>query len=37
MVIYLAGLQGIDPELYDAAKMDGASYPQHFLYIAFRY
>jgi cellobiose transport system permease protein len=34
MVIYLAGLQGIDPELYDAAKVDGASYPQQFLYIA---
>lgn len=34
MVIYLAGLQGIDPELYDAAKIDGASYPQLFRYIA---
>ena len=34
MVIYLAGLQGIDPELYDAAKIDGASYPQIFRYIA---
>jgi ABC-type sugar transport system permease subunit len=34
MVIYFAGLQGIDPELYDAAKIDGASYPQLFRYIA---
>lgn len=34
MVIYLAGLQGIDAELYDAAKIDGASYPQLFRYIA---
>jgi ABC-type sugar transport system permease subunit len=34
MVIFLAGLQGIDPELYDAAKIDGASYPQLFRYIS---
>ncbi len=33
MVIYLAGLQGIDSELYDAAKVDGASYPQILRYI----
>jgi cellobiose transport system permease protein len=34
MVIYLAGLQGIDPELYDAARIDGAGYSQIFWYIA---
>lgn len=34
MVIYLAGLQGIDPELYDAARIDGAGYPQIFRYIS---
>jgi ABC-type sugar transport system permease subunit len=34
MIIYLAGLQGIDPALYDAAKIDGAGYPQLFRYIA---
>jgi cellobiose transport system permease protein len=33
MVIYLAGLQGIDSSLYDAAKVDGASYPQLLRYI----
>jgi ABC-type sugar transport system permease subunit len=33
MVIYLAGLQGIDPELYDAAKIDGAGLAQIFRYI----
>ena len=33
MVIYLAGLQGIDRELYDAARIDGAGYPQIFRYI----
>lgn len=33
MVIYLAGLQGIDPELYDAAKIDGAGLSQIFRYI----
>ena len=26
MVIFLAGLQGIDPEIYDAAKVDGANF-----------
>ncbi len=34
MVIYLAGLQGIDAELYDAAKVDGAGFWQLFCYIA---
>lgn len=33
MVIYLAGLQGIDAELYDAAKVDGAGLRQIFWYI----
>jgi len=33
MVIYLAGLQGIDQELYDAAKIDGAGLSQIFRYI----
>jgi cellobiose transport system permease protein len=33
MVIYLAGLQGIDPEFYDAAKVDGANYRQIFWHI----
>ena len=30
MVIFLAGLQGISPELYDAAKIDGASHWREF-------
>jgi multiple sugar transport system permease protein len=30
MIIYLAGLQGIPTDLYDAAKVDGASAPQRF-------
>ena len=25
MLIYLAGLQGISPQLYEAARLDGAS------------
>jgi ABC-type sugar transport system permease subunit len=33
MVIYMAGLQGINSELYDAARIDGAGYPQIFRYI----
>jgi multiple sugar transport system permease protein len=32
-VIYLAGLQDIDPALYDAAKVDGANRWQRFLYV----
>ena len=30
MVIYLAGLQGINPELYEAANLDGANSRQQF-------
>lgn len=30
MIIYLAGLQGISPELYEAARIDGASKWQQF-------
>ena len=33
MVIYLAGLQGISPELYEAGDLDGASKWQKFKYI----
>jgi ABC-type sugar transport system permease subunit len=33
MIIYLAGLQGINPELYEVAAMDGASLPQVFRHI----
>ena len=33
MVIYLAGLQGINPDLYEAAAIDGASGWQKFRYI----
>lgn len=33
MIIYLAGLQNISTELYDASKIDGASRPQIFHYI----
>src|SRR5574344_1959048 len=33
MVIYLAGLQGISPELYEASDLDGASRWQKFKYI----
>lgn len=32
-VIYLAGLQDIDPALYDAAKVDGANHWQRFLNV----
>lgn len=33
MVIYLAGLQGINPDLYEAASIDGANAVQKFRYI----
>ncbi len=33
MIIYLAGLQGINGELYEAAGLDGASAVQKFFYI----
>src|SRR5690606_32018008 len=32
-VIFLAALSGIDPELYEAARMDGSSRFQQMLYI----
>jgi raffinose/stachyose/melibiose transport system permease protein len=33
MLIFLAGMQTIDPSLYDAAKIDGANAFQRFFYI----
>lgn len=33
VVMCLAGLQGIDPELYEAARVDGAGIRQQFLHI----
>ncbi len=33
MLFFLAGLQGISPEIYEAARMDGANNLQTFLYI----
>lgn len=33
MVIYLAGLQGINPELYEAASLDGANSVQKFRFV----
>ncbi|ASQ97464.1 carbohydrate ABC transporter permease [Streptomyces violaceusniger] len=33
MVLYLAGLKGIDPALYEAAKVDGAGPWQRFRYV----
>lgn len=33
MVIYLAGLQGISPELYEAASLDGANTWQKFKFV----
>jgi raffinose/stachyose/melibiose transport system permease protein len=33
IVLLLAGMQGIDQSLYDAARVDGANYPQTFRYI----
>jgi multiple sugar transport system permease protein len=35
MVIYLAGLQGIEPELYEAADLEGATGWQRFRFITF--
>ena len=35
MILYLAGLQGISPELYEAAEIDGASHWRQFLHITF--
>lgn len=35
MVIYLAGLQGINAELYEAASLDGANTGQRFRYITW--
>ncbi|MEM3485749.1 MAG: sugar ABC transporter permease [Candidatus Methanomethyliaceae archaeon] len=35
MVVYLAGLQGIPEELYEASKIDGASAWQQFVHITF--
>ena len=32
-IIWLGGLQGIDPSLYEAAKVDGASFRQQIRYI----
>ncbi|MFD1718735.1 carbohydrate ABC transporter permease [Georgenia deserti] len=33
MMIYLGGLQGIPPQLYEAARIDGATWWQQFRYI----
>lgn len=33
MILYLAGLQGINPELYEAAALDGANGWQKFRYV----
>ncbi|MCL6613375.1 MAG: sugar ABC transporter permease [Firmicutes bacterium] len=33
MIIYLAGLQAIDPTLYEAARIDGANETQVFLHV----
>ena len=33
MIIYLAGLQGINPELYEAASLDGTNVWQRFRYV----
>ncbi len=35
MVLYLAGLKGVDPTLREAASMDGASQVQAFRYVVF--
>ena len=36
MILYLAGLQGINPELYEAAEVDGASSWQKFRHITWQ-
>ncbi|MCU0511962.1 MAG: sugar ABC transporter permease [Anaerolineae bacterium] len=33
MIVYLAGLQGVPPDLYDAARVDGAGTLQKFRYV----
>lgn len=33
MIMYLAGLQGISPELYEAASLDGANTVQKFFFV----
>lgn len=33
MIIYLAGLQGVEPELYESARIDGASAWKQFRYV----
>ncbi len=33
LVIFMSGLQRIDPELYEAAAIDGATWPQRFMHI----
>jgi ABC-type sugar transport system permease subunit len=33
MLIFFAGLQGVDPALYEAAEVDGASRVQQFFYV----
>ncbi len=33
MLIYLAGLQGVSPEVYEAARLDGANGWQRFRYM----
>ena len=35
MILYLAGLQSIDPQLYEAADIDGASKWQKFFHITY--
>jgi multiple sugar transport system permease protein/raffinose/stachyose/melibiose transport system permease protein len=35
MVLYLAGLKGVDPSLKEAAAIDGASAPQTFFRVVF--
>jgi len=36
LVIFMAALQRIDPVVYEAAVLDGASWPQRFFYITIR-